>query len=60
MVYARVKAGAKQAAAYLAAMEANGVLAFTVGPLIRFVTSMLVTQEDCLRAAEIVDKITAK
>ncbi len=60
MVYARVDAGAEQAAKFVQELDARGIRCLNVGPLIRFVTSTLVDQNDCSRAVEVSHELLSK
>ena len=53
MVYARVTAGADRASELVQKLDARGVRCLNVGPLIRFVTSMLVDHSDCEKAISV-------
>ena len=50
MVYVDVAAGTKRASELVAQLDNQGIRTLNVGPRIRFVTSMLVSRQDCERA----------
>ena len=52
MVYVDVDAGAGRAARLIAQLEQRGIRAWNLGSRLRFVTSMLVDNESCRRAAD--------
>ena len=57
MVYARVLAGANRAGELVRELDKKGVRCLNVGPLIRFVTSMLVNRADCEKAVAVFQEL---
>ena len=53
MLYVEVDEGTTIAATLVSQLDAAGIRTLNIGPRIRFVTSMLVTHEDCERAARV-------
>lgn len=52
ILYVEVVGGAARAARLVADLESHGIRALTVGKLVRFVTHLDVSRDDCLAAAE--------
>jgi threonine aldolase len=52
MVYVDVVAGPERAARLIVQLEELGIRAWNLGARLRFVTSMLVDEADCIRATE--------
>jgi threonine aldolase len=57
IVYFRVKAGAERAARLVAELEAGQVRAWSLGPLLRLVTSLNVDRADCDYAAHKINEL---
>ena len=57
IVYFRVKEGAARATSLISHMNENGVRAFNLGSLVRLVTSLNVSRDDCKYAAAAINKL---
>ncbi|MFT5132423.1 MAG: threonine aldolase [Gammaproteobacteria bacterium] len=60
IIYVEVVEGASRASALVTQLDDAGIRTLNVGPRIRFVTSMLVTRDDCKRAANIFEELLSK
>jgi len=57
ILYCGVKAGPERASRLVEELAQNGIGALAVGPLLRLVTSLNVSADDCERAAEVIDHL---
>jgi len=57
ILYCGVKAGPERAARLVDELAQQGIGALAVGPLLRLVTSLNVTAEDCVQAATVIDRL---
>ena len=60
MVYVDVDDGTPRASELITQLAAAGIQTLNVGPRIRFVTSMLVTREDCEQAVNIFRELLSR
>jgi threonine aldolase len=57
ILYLKVKAGGERAAQLVGQLERQGVRVLAMGPLLRLVTCLNVSREDCARAADLINQL---